>query len=118
MIPDCVEVDEFKTGIRREGMYYGVISFIQKAGAALFIAISAGLIGMIGYDGQLTMQTPETIIGLRWLFGGGVALFCVLSIIVNLFNPMSRKAHAALLNAIKAKKTGQEYSMADFEKLL
>ena len=35
MIPDVVEIDEFKTGKRREGMYYGVAVFVMKAGQPL-----------------------------------------------------------------------------------
>ncbi|MFH1454467.1 MAG: MFS transporter, partial [Armatimonadota bacterium] len=35
MISDCIEVDEFKTGKRREGIYFGAISFVQKTGCAI-----------------------------------------------------------------------------------
>jgi len=30
MIPDVIEVDEFKTGRRREGLYFGLIAFGQN----------------------------------------------------------------------------------------
>ena len=36
MIPDAVEVDEFKCGQRREGLFFGVISFARKFAVALF----------------------------------------------------------------------------------
>lgn len=118
MIPDCIEVDEFKTGNRREGMYYGITSLVQKAGAALSMAACGFALEAIGYDGMAEVQSAATLNGLTWMFGAGVGAFLLLSILINAVNPMSRKRHKALVDAIQRKKAGEEYSTQEFEMLL
>jgi glycoside/pentoside/hexuronide:cation symporter, GPH family len=39
MIPDIIDDDEVKTGIRREGVYFSVFLFIEKLSAAVAIGI-------------------------------------------------------------------------------
>ncbi len=118
MIPDCIEVDEFKTGHRREGMYYGLISLIQQGGAALTMGACGLLLAYIGYDGMAAAQSAFTLNGLRLLFGLGCGLFLVLSIVINAFSPMTRKRHSALVEAIGLKRAGKDYSTQGFQELL
>lgn len=117
MIPDIIEVDEFKTGLRREGRYYGLIAFIQKALTALTMLVSGTILKMIGYVPNVE-QTVETLEGMKMLIGVGGFAFLVLSIIVAYFNPMTRERHAALTEAIELKKAGKDYSEKGFEELL
>lgn len=118
MIPDCIEVDEFKTGTRREGMYYGITSLVQKAGAAITMAVCGFILGAIGYDGMAEVQSAGTLKGLTMMFGLGLGVFLVISIVINLLNPMSRKRHKALVEAIEQKKAGKAFSTEGFEMLL
>jgi GPH family glycoside/pentoside/hexuronide:cation symporter len=72
MIPSTVDYSEWKTGIRREGLLYGVFYFSFKASAAL-----GGLIAGLGLDWagyvaspeniQSSTQGPATLVGFRWL---------------------------------------------------
>jgi sugar (glycoside-pentoside-hexuronide) transporter len=118
MIPDCVEVDEFKTGERREGMFYGITSLVQKIGAALTIALAGVALSMIGYDGTAASQPDNVITGLRVLLGLGVTVPLLLSILFSALNPMSREKHAALREAISLKRAGKAYSTEKFADLL
>ncbi|WP_432667054.1 glycoside-pentoside-hexuronide (GPH):cation symporter [Wukongibacter baidiensis] len=117
MIPDIIEVDEFKTGLRREGSYYGIIAFIQKALTALTMLASGTILNMIGYVPNAE-QTVETLNGMKILIGVGGSVFLVLSIIVAYLNPITRERHAALTEAIELKKAGKEYSTQGFKELL
>jgi sugar (glycoside-pentoside-hexuronide) transporter len=118
MIPDCVEVDELKTGKRREGMYYGVISFIQKLFSAIAILIVGVVLEKIGYDPSLEVLTPETLNGIANLFGFSVSIPVVLAVLVGVFYPMSRSRHALLMKALELKKSGKQYSTEGMEDIL
>lgn len=118
MIPDCVEVDEFKTGRRREGMYYGVISFIQKLFSAIAIVIVGVVLENIGYSAELEVIPQQVSDGISNLFGLSVAIPVVIAIIIGAFNPMTRAKHAELLRVLKLKKEGKEYSTDEIKELL
>ena len=115
MIPDCVEVDEFKTGYRREGLYYGVASMAQKAGCSLSLWIVGLLLSLVGYAPNST-QSQSALSGIRSLYGIGVGSILILSVIIAYFVPMTKKKHAALRKTIALKKEGKEFdeqSIAD-----
>lgn len=117
MIPDIVEVDEFMTGLRREGSYYGLIAFVQKALTAFTMLVSGMVLTGLGYIPNQA-QSIETLNGMKiWIAVGG-GIFLVLSMVVASLNPMTRERHSALLNAIEAKKEGKEYSTDGFSELL
>lgn len=118
MIPDSIEVEEFTTGERREGAYYGLTSFIQKVGASITMAVSGFVLAWIGYDGVAEVQSQATLNGLKWMFGFGCGIFLLLSIIFVWFNPMTEKRHLALTKAIQDQKEGKAVDTSEFEALL
>lgn len=108
MIPDAVEVDELKTGLRREGLYFGVISFFRKFSVALAMWFIGIVLSQIGYTAG-AVQTESTLLGIRLLYAEGVAFFLLLSVIGAYFLPMNRKRHEALKEAIQLKKEGKKW---------
>lgn len=118
MIPDCMEVNEFKYGDRREGMFYGVISFIQKAGGAIAIALTGVGLNFIGYDVALEVQTEGTLMGLRILLSLGATIPLLISMTLSTLNPMTREVHAELRKALELKKAGKEYSTEKLDTVL
>lgn len=49
MLPDVIELDELRTGLRREGLYYSIFVVIQQMGIAGALAFSSYLLGVSGY---------------------------------------------------------------------
>lgn len=87
MIPDCIEYDAAKTGRRREGLYYGVWLFGQKLFMAAALSTSGFMLSLIRYEiptqpGQVIVQTPDVVLGLRILQGVIPALLFVASVVV------------------------------------
>jgi len=91
MIPDVIEVDEFKTGQRREGLYFGLIAFVQKLSSAIAIWIIGITLSWVGYTPGAT-QSTEAMWGIRLIFSEGTAFFILLVIIICLFSPMTRES--------------------------
>lgn len=48
-IPDIVELDEYKYGVRREGAYFGVQSFVYKLANGVALALVSLLLQVFGY---------------------------------------------------------------------
>lgn len=117
MIPDAIEVDEFKTGQRREGIYVGVNWFTRKFSVALMLWIVGIILSWIGYVPD-TVQTENAICGIRLLYAEGTALFLLISIVLAYLMPMTRKGHEALKEAIRLKKAGEKWDDSSIQDLL
>ena len=117
MIADVVEVDEFKTGRRREGLYYGVCNFAMKLGSALALFLVGQLLELIGYEPGM-VQSASTILGLRVIFGPLLASIIIVSIVIAYFMPMTRAKHKALIEAIEAKRAAQSWNEEAIKDLL
>jgi len=50
MLPDVCEIDERRTGLRREGMLYSVLILFQKTGLAIMMSGSSYALGIAGYS--------------------------------------------------------------------
>ena len=75
---DVVDMDEQRTGLRREGMYAGVNSFITKPAISLAQAVLLWLLGAYGYDQALgkglQSASAETGILMSWTLVPGLLL--------------------------------------------
>lgn len=106
MVPDVIEVDEFKTGQRREGMYFGVISFSRKVSVALAMWLIGIFLSQIGYVPDKA-QAEGALLGIRLLYAEGTSLFLIASMIFAFLLPMTKRRHEALLEAIRCRKEGR-----------
>ncbi|MFT4145476.1 MAG: glycoside-pentoside-hexuronide (GPH):cation symporter [Mobilitalea sp.] len=85
ILPDVVEVDELKNGVRREGIIYGSTMLLYKISSAILVAIVTAAMGWFGYvesvGNTVAVQSESTIFGIRLLMSGMPALCLVLSVI-------------------------------------
>jgi GPH family glycoside/pentoside/hexuronide:cation symporter len=65
MIADVCDLDELRTGRRREGAYVGFFTFIFKVGFSFTTLINGLLLRLAGFNQDLPTQAPETILRLR-----------------------------------------------------
>ena len=61
---DCVEYATFKTGIRKEGITFALQSFVAKLTSACAAGLTGILLHVIGYRGELAVQSAETVQGI------------------------------------------------------
>jgi len=117
MIADSVEVDEFRTGHRREGVYFSVASFIQKLAIALVLWGSGIILEQAGYVAN-AVQSDAAITAIKALISWIPAALIAASIIFALFSTMTKEKHAALLRALDLKKAGKEYDIEPIRDLV
>ncbi|MBN2051713.1 MAG: MFS transporter [Spirochaetales bacterium] len=95
MLPDAVEYDVMKTGIRREGVYFGLWTFISKIGTALAGLIVGMVLSFSGYVAN-AVQSASALLGIRTLVGPVTTLFFIASIFVVAGYPLDRKTYESL----------------------
>ena len=61
IVADICDLDEVKSGRRREGAFIGVYNSAFKSGYLLAPSLSMFLLAYTGFDGSLSTQAPETM---------------------------------------------------------
>jgi len=103
LLPDTVEYGEWKTGMRNEGLQYGLYTFILKLATSIS-AIIAGLgLQMSGYVANVE-QTEGSLMGIRVLMSIVPFGVAIIGIIILLFYPINEKMHAQMLKELKERK--------------
>jgi GPH family glycoside/pentoside/hexuronide:cation symporter len=113
MLPDVIEYDEWETGQRREGMYYGFMVLLQKFGIAIAIFLIGQVLAWANYmtpsDEIPTPVQPESALFVIRLFIGPIpAVILACSLVVAAFYPITRARHAQLRAALDARRAQAE----------
>lgn len=61
---DCVEYGTFKTGARKEGITFALQSFVSKLNAAFASAFAGIALELVGYQGELEVQSAAATQGI------------------------------------------------------
>ncbi len=80
-LPDVIEIDEYYHGIRREGAYYGIISFLYKISSGLALAIVSWILELFNYQKGALSQTNTVQLVIRLLIGIVPGVIFLISII-------------------------------------
>jgi sugar (glycoside-pentoside-hexuronide) transporter len=84
ILPDVVEVDESKNGVRREGVIYGATMFLYKISSAIIVALVTASMGWFGYvestGSTVVQQSANAVFGIRFLMGCMPILCLIISI--------------------------------------
>ena len=70
MLPDTMEYDYLNTGMRREGMFSGLFTTVEKLANALGVAVVGSLLGWMGFiqaQGDTFVQQPASAELAMWL---------------------------------------------------
>jgi GPH family glycoside/pentoside/hexuronide:cation symporter len=100
LIPDVVEYDYAASGERREGVYYGLWTFLVQLGQALGGALIGWILAATGYVAE-AVQTLTAQLGIRLLFGPIAAFFFVVGVAILWFYPIDRKTYEEILAKIR-----------------
>jgi len=95
MIPDVIQWDQRVTGARREGSYYAIVSFFQKAGTAAALWLMAQVLAASGYvvpgsEGSLPVQPESALRAIRIFISAVPSVLLVGSLIFAAAYPITR----------------------------
>jgi oligogalacturonide transporter len=120
IFPDIPDVDELKTGRRREGMYMALVTFMRKLSSAGAIFIVSMILALTGYlppvevvtDGVVQIveqeQPASFILGLRMVFALAPIVLLALALLAASRYPLTSEVHQRLSEVLKARRQGEE----------
>ena len=67
MLSEAIEYNEYLTGKRTEGSINGTFNMLRRLGQGLGASFGVAMLGWIGYNTSLTVQSSTTILGIKVL---------------------------------------------------
>jgi len=112
MIPDVIELDEWETGQRREGVFYSFMVLLQKMALALGLFLVGQVLQASGFitatDGAVQTSQPESaLFAIRLMVGPIPALVLIMGLVLAYFYPITREVHAELVLRLAERRSTQ-----------
>lgn len=98
MIPDVVEYDAVTNGKRREGVFYGLWTFVAKIGQDIGLGLNGLLLSVAGYQEGVARQSESAVFTIRLLVGPIPAAFFLAAILVLLGYPITQSVYESLIS--------------------
>ncbi|MBN1531293.1 MAG: MFS transporter [Spirochaetes bacterium] len=129
IMPDVPDVDELYSGMRREGMFSGIMTFMRKFGSAVGIFIVSYLLAFTGYrkpveetvEGVTRLvqqqQSDAFILSLRLILVVVPAVFILAGLFNALRYRLTPEIHDRLNVFLTARRKGLAYSAGEEEEL-
>jgi len=106
MAPDTIEFAFARSGVRREGVYYSVWTFVIAVGGAFAAFLVGQVLALFGYIPD-AVQTTQSILGIRLLIGPLPAGLILLGNLALAFYPINQKRYAEIQAQIQQKRDNQ-----------
>ncbi|MEL6881239.1 MAG: MFS transporter [Cyanobacteria bacterium J06607_10] len=97
ILPDVIELDELKTGKRREGTFYSFMTLLQKIGLALGIYLVGLALDVSGFNTDLPVQDVRALTAIRFFAGPVPLVLLVFGVILVYFYPLTKEMHAEIM---------------------
>jgi len=110
MLPDVVDLDELETGLRREGLYFSAVVFLQKLGIAVALFASGSFLGLTGFAADAESQPLAVLWAIRLLIGPLPAILLLGSLWFAYRYPINRRCHQQILLALQDKRLQTQQS--------
>lgn len=119
IFPDIPDVDELVSGLRREGIYSALVTFMRKLSSALAIFIVSQVIGLAGYvspvsevvDGVtrlIEQPQPESLqLALRMIFAFVPPVLVGIALVFAARFPLTPQRHQRLNVLLAARRAGE-----------
>jgi GPH family glycoside/pentoside/hexuronide:cation symporter len=104
IMPDAIEWGEWHTGERHEGMFYSLITFLQKVASAIAIPLALFMLDFTGYIPNSTSQPASVISGIRLLTGPIPAALLCLGIVFASLYPLGRENYNQMARDLEARR--------------
>lgn len=100
MLPDTVEYGQWRSGVRDDGIVFGLSQLISKAGSGLGVGVIGLVLSAIGYTAG-AVQTSDALQGIRASAFLIPAAANALSALIILFYPLNARRHARIVRILR-----------------
>jgi len=105
IIPDAIEWDELQTGERHEGMFYSLVTLMQKVASSVALPLALLMLDATGYVPNSLVQPRSAVWGIRILTGPIPAGLLCTGIAFALTYPLSRERFVEVCQELDARRT-------------
>lgn len=103
-VADICDLDELKTGLRREGMYGAVFAWLIKCALAGVMAVGGFILSWSKFAPKAVAQTPETVFFLRVVFAIVPVFFLMTAFFFAWKFPLTKKTVLKIQEKLKQTK--------------
>jgi glycoside/pentoside/hexuronide:cation symporter, GPH family len=105
ILPDGIEWEELRTGSRKEGFFFGVVSLLNKVGTSVAVPWVALVLAATGFDeARGSDQLPGTLTAIRLLVGLVPAVLLALGVAAAAAYPLNRDRHERIIKLVAQRK--------------
>ncbi len=115
---DVVDYNEFRTGIRRDGIIMSYYSFLLKLGGAAAAAIQGVFLEKSGFNAEQAIQSDSALGMIGTMFTILPGIIMIGSGIVMLLTPLKDREMDLLRAELDKKRNGEAYSTEKFASLM
>ncbi|MGB5971727.1 MAG: MFS transporter, partial [Nodosilinea sp.] len=108
MLPDVIELDELKTGQRREGVFYAFMTLLQKVGLALGLFLVSLALQFSGFVSEAPQQSDAALMAIRVFIGPVPMVLLLIALGLARFYPITRQVHETILLQLTERSRTQE----------
>lgn len=110
MMPDVIEFDEWETGERREGVFYGFMVFLQKIGLGLGLFLVGVLLEARGFNQNLpaNAQPESALLAIRLLIGPIPTAVLICGIVLTAFYPITKERFVQVQAALEERRNAAQ----------
>jgi len=116
ILPDVVEIDEHRNGVRREGAFFGISTFLYKVASALAIAGTGAVLDIFGYIKanpdetvaavQKIIQPESALLAIRALIGVAPGICFIISAVFVTILPITKESFDKIRKDLDDRKAG------------
>jgi GPH family glycoside/pentoside/hexuronide:cation symporter len=104
MIPDAVEYGEWKTGERHEGVFYSLVTLVQKVCTSIAIPLALLALDRGGYVPNSVVQPPAAVTAIRVVAGAVPAVLLCAGILFAWRYPLDRENYTEIAAELAARR--------------
>ena len=110
LVADTIDYDRLKTGLDRQGLYFGVWRMGTKLARALGLGLNGVLLWLIGFSAETAAQTPETSWRLALLFGPVVGILFLGAGLILWCMPLTDERHQRIQRLLRRRRQRRHIS--------
>jgi GPH family glycoside/pentoside/hexuronide:cation symporter len=104
IMPDAIEWGEMQTGERHEGMFYSLLTLIQKIATSIAIPLALLVLDATGYIANSSQQPASAVNGIRIVAGPIPAVLLCMGILFAALYPLEREKYTEIAQKLEAQR--------------
>jgi len=107
IMPDAIEWGEWQTGERHEGVFYSLITLLQKMASSIAIPLALVVLDASGYVPNSAVQPASVANGIRIVTGPVPAALLCLGILFASLYPLGRESYSELAQNLENRRAAR-----------